>query len=100
MLGYHPLLATRSDTGETVHVGFRQGSPNTQRGAQRFVREVVGRVRRARASGPLTLRADSGFFSQYVVEACRNHDLGDSITVPTPGREKGASPDHRRLDVN
>ena len=82
VLGYHPLLATRADTGETLHVRFRKGSANTQRGAQRFVREVVGRVRRAGASGPLTLRCDSGFFSQYVVEACRDHEVRYSITVP------------------
>ncbi len=81
VLGYHPLLATRADTGETLHVRFRKGSSNTQRGAQRFVREVVGRVRRAGASGPLTLRCDSGFFSKYVVQACRDHDVRYSITV-------------------
>jgi hypothetical protein len=63
VLGYHPLLATRADTGEMLHVRFREGSANSGRGAQRFVREVVGRVRRSGASGPLTLRADSGFFS-------------------------------------
>jgi hypothetical protein len=81
VLGYHPLLATRADTGETLHVRFRKGSANTQRGAQRFVREVVGRVRRAGASGPLTLRCDSGFFSQFVVQACRDHQVRYSITV-------------------
>jgi len=81
VLGYHPLLATRADTGETLHVRFRKGSSNTQRGAQRFVREVVGRVRRAGATGALTLRCDSGFFSQYVVQACRDHDVRYSITV-------------------
>jgi hypothetical protein len=82
VLGYHPLLATRADTGETLHVRFRKGSANTQRGAQRFVREVVGRVRRAGASGPLTLRCDSGFFSQFVVQACRDHEVRYSITIP------------------
>ena len=81
VLGYHPVLATRADTGEVLHLRFRKGSANTQRGAQRFVREVVGRVRRAGASGPLTLRADSGFHSQYVVRACRDHDVRYSITV-------------------
>jgi len=81
VLGYHPLLATRADTGETLHVRFRKGSSNTQRGAQRFVREVVGRVRRAGATGALTLRCDSGFFSKYVVQACRDHDVRYSITA-------------------
>ena len=81
VLGYHPVLATRADTGEVLHLRFRKGSANTQRGAQRFVRETVGRVRRAGASGTLTLRADSGFFSKYVVMACRDHDVRYSITV-------------------
>ena len=44
--GYHPLLATRADSGEVLHVRFRKGSANTGRGAERFVREVIGRVRR------------------------------------------------------
>jgi hypothetical protein len=80
-LGYHPLVATRADTGETLHVRFRKGSSNTQRGAQRFVRETVGRCRRAGASGARTLRCDSGFFSKYVVQACRDHQVRYSITV-------------------
>jgi hypothetical protein len=69
VLGCHPLLATRAETGETLHVRFRKGSANSGRGAEHFVREVVGRVRRAGAGGPLTLRCDSGFFSQYVMPA-------------------------------
>ena len=79
--GYHPLLATRADTGEVLHIRFRKGSANTGRGAERFVREVIGRVRRAGASGPLFLRADSGFWSRKVIKACRDHGTGYSITV-------------------
>ena len=96
VLGYHPVLATRADTGEVLHLRFRKGSANTQRGAQRFVRETVGRVRRAGASGALTLRADSGFFSKYVIQACRDHDVRFSITVrqtPTITRTIEAIPD-------
>lgn len=36
--GYHPMLATRSDTGEVAHARQRKGSANTARGAQRFIR--------------------------------------------------------------
>lgn len=79
--GYHPLLATRADTGEVLHARFRKGSANTGRGAERFVREVIGRVRRAGATGPLRLRADAGFWSRKVVKACRDHGVGYSITV-------------------
>jgi hypothetical protein len=75
------LLATRADTGEMLHARFRKVSANTQRSAQRSVREVVGRCRRSGASGALTLRCDSGFFSKYVVQACRDHKVRYSITV-------------------
>ena len=65
--GYHPLLATRADTGEVLHLRMRRGQANTMRGAERFVRELAGRVRRAGASGPLTIRADSGFWAAKVI---------------------------------
>ena len=81
VLGQHPLIATRADTGEVVHIRHRRGSAHTGRGAQRFVRELIGRVRRSGASGPLTLRADSGFYSKHVIKACRDHHVAYSITV-------------------
>ncbi len=49
-LGYHPLIATRAWTGEVLHVRMRKGAANTQRGAVRFVEELVARVRRAGAT--------------------------------------------------
>jgi len=81
VLGQHPLVATRADTGEILHVRHRKGSANAGRGGPRFVRELIGRVRRAGATGPLTLRADSGFHSKHVVAACREHNVRYSITV-------------------
>jgi hypothetical protein len=60
-LGYHPILATRADTGEVLHVRMRKGSANTQRGAWRFIEELVARARRAGAGGLLVMRFDSGF---------------------------------------
>jgi len=81
VLGYHPLLATRADTGEVLHARQRTGRAASGRGAERFVNEVAGRVRRAGANGQLTLRADSGFWSAKVLAACRRHDIHFSITV-------------------
>jgi DDE family transposase len=81
VLGHHPLVATRADTGEVLHVRQRKGSANTGRGAERFVNELAGRVRRAGATGALTLRADSGFYSAKVIDACRRHHMAFSITV-------------------
>jgi Transposase DDE domain group 1 len=79
--GNHPLLATRADTGEILHARMRKGSANSSRGAQRFVRETIRRVRRAGATGPIVLRADSAFWSAKVITACRDHNVRFSITV-------------------
>jgi len=81
VLGYHPLLATRADTGEVLHARMRTGRANTARGAKRFVEELAGRVRRTGARGQLTLRADSGFWSAKVLAACRRHHIRFSVTV-------------------
>lgn len=43
----HPLLSTRAETGEVLHVRHRKGSAHTGRGAQRFISETISRVRRA-----------------------------------------------------
>jgi hypothetical protein len=80
-LGYHPLLATRADTGEVLHARQRTGRANTARGAARFVDELAARVRRAGASGELTMRMDSGFWSAKTIRACRRHQLRYSITI-------------------
>ena len=47
---------------------LRQGRANTARGAANFLRETVSRVRYAGATGPLTVRADSGFYTHDTVE--------------------------------
>jgi Transposase DDE domain group 1 len=66
VLGYHPILATRSDTREVLHIRLRKGSANTQKGMLRFTDELIARVTRAGASGIKLLRADSGFWNVKV----------------------------------
>jgi Transposase DDE domain group 1 len=79
--GYHPLLAFAAGSWELLHGRLRGGSAYTARGAAGFVAETIGRVRAAGASGPLTLRADSGFYARTVVAACQRHDVRYSITA-------------------
>ncbi len=68
LLGYHPILATRADTRETLHIRLRKGSANTQKGMLRFTDELIARVARAGATGVKLLRADSGFQNTKVFE--------------------------------
>ena len=61
---------------------LREGRANTARGAAHFLRETLGRVRYAGAKGQLTVvRADSGFYTHAVVQACRKMKVRFSITV-------------------
>jgi hypothetical protein len=79
--GYHPLLAFAAGTWDLLHGRLRGGSAYTARGAAGFVAETIGRVRAAGASGPLTLRADSGFYNRTVVAVCQRHGVRFSITA-------------------
>ncbi len=80
LFGYHPLIATRADTGEVLlPPRLRKGS--SQRGTQRLVEELIARVRRAGAFGALTLRADSGFFSYALMDTLVRLGVTYSITV-------------------
>jgi hypothetical protein len=80
-LGYHPLLATRADTGEVLHIRLRTGSANTSRGIGRFLDELIARVERAGATGTKLLRADSGFWNAKVFERLERAGWQYSIGV-------------------
>ena len=80
-LGYHPIIATRAGTLETLHIRQRRGSANTQRGAARFVDELAARVRRAGATGEILVRGDSGFWSYKTIARLEQHDMRYSIGV-------------------
>ena len=79
--GYHPLLAVAAGTGDVLMARLREGRANTARGAAHFLRETVSRVRCGGASGQLTMRADSGFYTHAVVAVCRRMDVRFSITI-------------------
>jgi DDE family transposase len=81
LFGYHPLLATRADTREALHIRLRKGSANTQKGIKRFCEELIARVERAGASGTKLLRADSGFWNTKVFELLEQAGWQYSIGV-------------------
>ena len=81
LLGYHPILATRADTRETLHIRLRKGSANTQKGIKRFCEELIARVERAGATGTKLLRADSGFWNTKVFELLEKAGWQYSIGV-------------------
>ncbi len=80
-LGYHPILAVRADTGEVLHIRNRKGKANTQRGAGRFVDELLARVRRGGHTGPIVIRANIGFENHKVMKALDRRGVEFSIGV-------------------
>ena len=89
VLGYHPLVAVRADTGEVLHSRMRSGS--SQRGHEHFARETLARVRRLAADARVTVRADSGFFSYDMIAAIGAHNACYSITIPQNAKVKAAN---------
>jgi hypothetical protein len=95
-LGHHPLVATRADSGEVLHARQRTGRANTARGTARLVEELAGRVRRAGASGELTMRMDSGFWSAKTIRTCRRHGIRYSGHGPPDQADPGRDRHHLR----
>jgi hypothetical protein len=83
--GYHPLLAIAAGTGDVLMARLRGGTATSGRSAGHFLRETIGRVRSAGASGELTVRADSGFYAHAVVAVCRTLGVRFSITIRQHG---------------
>jgi hypothetical protein len=79
--GYHPLLATRADSGEVLHVRLRKGSAGSPRGVLRFAVELIARVTRAGATGPKLLRADSAFWNKKLIARLERAGWNYSISV-------------------
>ncbi len=85
--GYHPLIAVACD--QVLAARLRGGPANTARGAKSFLAETFARVREAGYQGSIVLRADSGFYNHFVVEACVRKRVRFSITAKmSPGLHK------------
>ena len=89
-LGYHPLVATRAGTGEILFSRMRKGSAGSGRGINRFVDELAGILKRAKATGTKTVRADSGFWSWELLRTLDRHKMAWSITVTNHPKVKAA----------
>jgi hypothetical protein len=79
VLGYHSLIAAPADTGEVLHARLRKGS--SQRGAKRFAEELIARVRRAGATGEMTVRADAGLGNYALLDTLVRLGVRWSVVV-------------------
>ena len=79
--GYHPMLASRADTGEVLHVRLRKGQAASPRGVLRFAEELIARVARAGATGEKLFRADSAFWNNKLFARLEDAGWAYSISV-------------------
>ena len=79
--GYHPQFATCAATGMVLFSRLRGGSAGAARGAKSFLTETVSRVRHAGATGQLTVRADSAFYSRAVLGTAVKLGVEFSVTA-------------------
>jgi DDE family transposase len=79
--GYHPMLASRADTGEVLHVRLRKGQAASARGVLRFAEELIARVARAGATGEKLFRADSAFWNKKLIACLQKAGWAYSISV-------------------
>jgi hypothetical protein len=79
--GYHPQFATCAQTGMVLFSRLRGGSAGAARGAKSFLTETVSRVRDAGATGQLTVRADSAFYSRAVLGTAVKLGVEFSVTA-------------------
>jgi hypothetical protein len=88
--GYHPQLATCAQTGQVLMSRLRGGSAGAARGASSFLTETISRVRNAGATGQLTVRADSAFYSKKVLATAAKFDVRFSVTARQDKRVRAA----------
>jgi hypothetical protein len=79
--GYHPQLATLAETGQVIFSRLRGGPAGAARGARSFLTETISRLRHAGATGQLTVRADSAFYSRAMLSTARKFGVRFSITA-------------------
>jgi len=95
LLGYHPQLAVDAGTGQVLFARLRGGNAGAARGAASFLTETVSRVRDG-ASGALTVRADSAFYSRAVLGAANRACGSRSRSARTARSEPPSTRSPRR----
>jgi hypothetical protein len=88
--GYHPQLATCAETGQVIFSRMRGGAAHAARGAKSFLTETISRLRHAGATGPITVRADSAFYSRAMLTTARRLGVGFSVTARQDKRVRAA----------
>jgi hypothetical protein len=80
---YYPLLAHLAQTGQILRLQNRPGNVHDSKGAERFVRELIGELRASLGRAVrLEFRMDAAFFQQHLLKLFARLDCGYAVKVP------------------
>jgi len=80
---YYPLLAHLAQTGHILRLKNRPGNVHDSRGAERFVRELIGEIRAALGrTVTLEFRMDAAFFQQNLLKLLTRLGCFYAVKVP------------------
>jgi hypothetical protein len=79
---YYPLFCTLAQSAQVLDVLHRPGNVHDSHGAQAFVLDCVGRLRKALPGVKIEVRMDSAFFSREMAEALNIHRVEFTVSVP------------------
>jgi hypothetical protein len=80
---YYPLLAHLAQTGHILKLKNRPGNVHDSKGAERFVRELIGEMRAALGRGlTLEFRMDAAFFQQKLLKLFTRLGCFYAVKVP------------------
>jgi threonine dehydrogenase-like Zn-dependent dehydrogenase len=69
---------------------LRGGPAGAARGAKSFLTETISRLRHAGATGQLTVRADSAFYSRAMLTTARKFNVRFSVTARHDNKVRAA----------
>lgn len=78
---HHPLVASIAASRAVIHARYRDGSGIDEEEARAFMADAVARAR-ATVPGPISLRADSGFWSKGMGEWLLRENLPFAFSIP------------------
>jgi len=80
---YYPLLAHLAQTGHILRLKNRPGNVHDSKGAERFVRELLGEIRGRLGRAPrLEFRMDAAFFQQNLLKLLARLGCLYAVKVP------------------
>ncbi|MGH7819360.1 MAG: IS1380 family transposase [Candidatus Binatia bacterium] len=80
---YYPLLAHLAQTGQILRIKNRPGNVHDSKGAERFLRDLIGEIRgHVGRSIPLEFRMDAAFFQEKLLKLFPRYGCFYAVKVP------------------